>query len=374
MTRQICIILVLGLLSTMYIHAQSFPWQRPLNIAWSNDGKTFNNTAIYQDSAGVPSVIRVNGDTLLCAFQWFRTPLNSITWDKVAVKFSYNLGANWSEPTPIQIAGLPIGFQRPFDPTLVKLSNDSIRMYFSSSAGTPNIGLDSTVNTYSAISHDGINYIFESNPRVDEISNRVIDPAVIQFKQNFHFIAPIGSPQQGAYHYVSPDGINFTKVSDISSDPSHNWTGNFTLIDTNEIRFYGSSNQSIWYNSSNNGGVWNGYTNTNIFGGGDPSVLKISDSMYMMIYVGPQYPTGLLSYNQNSITTLYPNPAEDVLYINVHPDMQGSNYAIYSVDGRFIHKGTLSNSIETISTFNILNGNYLFLCNNSVQLFSIHKK
>jgi hypothetical protein len=189
--------------------AQGNPWNRPLMIAWSSDGQFFNAPAIFQDSSGVPSAVRWTGDTLVCAFQWFRQPIGSPSWDRVAVKFSFDNGLHWTGPTPIVINGLPPNYQRPFDPTLAVTSGDSLRIYFSSSSGMIP-GSDSSINTYSAISADGIHYAFEPNPRVDHPSRRVIDPAVIYFNGSWQYSAPAGAPQEGAYHYTSSDGLNFT--------------------------------------------------------------------------------------------------------------------------------------------------------------------
>ena len=116
---------------------QAQPWERPLMQAWSADGVTFSAPSIFQDSSGVPSVIRWKPDTLICAFQWFRQPMGSPSWDRVAVKFSYDDGQSWTTPEPILVNSLPLGYQRPFDPTLVKLGGDSLRIYFSSSATPP---------------------------------------------------------------------------------------------------------------------------------------------------------------------------------------------------------------------------------------------
>jgi Secretion system C-terminal sorting domain len=308
-------LLILSLLGNLQSIAQTFPWQQPLNIAWSTDGITFNTPSVFQDSAGVPSVIRWKGDTLIATFQWFRQPNPSPTWDRVAVKFSYDNGLNWTTPTPITISGMPSGYQRPFDPTLIAMGNDSVRIYFSSSATMPAV-LDSTIDTHSAVSTDGVNYTFELNPRVNVLNNRVIDPAVIYFKSSYHYSSPIGSPQQGSYHYVSPDGVNFTAVPNIPSDNFHNWTGNFMVKDTSELRFYGAGSAGIWYNHSSNAGVWNGYVNTNIQGG-DPTVLRVDTNNYLMIFVGAPYPTAI---NENSNLDdsfyIYPNPTKDL--VNIH--------------------------------------------------------
>ena len=85
------------------------PWNNPLNMAWSADGTNFTASSVFQDSSGVPCVARWKGDTLICAFQWFRQPMNSPSWDRVAVKFSYDAGTTWEEPIPIIISGFDIG-------------------------------------------------------------------------------------------------------------------------------------------------------------------------------------------------------------------------------------------------------------------------
>jgi hypothetical protein len=295
----------------------SQPWRNPLMTAYSSDGITFSTPALFQDSSGVPSAIRWKGDTLICVFQLFRQPVGSGTWDKVAVKFSYNNGTDWTMPVPIVVNGIPQTYQRPFDPAIVVIQNDSLRIYFSSSNGMPPPGGDSIINTYSARSGDGINYFFEPGARVDQPSNRVIDPSVVYFNNSWHYIAPIGAPQQGAYHYVSPDGLNFSIVPNIPSDPLHNWTGNYMVNGITDLRFYGTGVPYLWYNSTPNGGVWSGYVNTNI-SGGDPTVVKISNSNYLIIFTGAPY-TGITKLDEVAdsfqLFQNFPNPFNPVTKI-----------------------------------------------------------
>src|ERR1043165_1279667 len=85
------------------LHADAQPWKNPLMIAWSADGATFGTPTVFQDSSGVPCAIRWHGDTLIAVFQWFRLPNPSPSWDRVAVKFSYNNGVNWTQPVPIVV-------------------------------------------------------------------------------------------------------------------------------------------------------------------------------------------------------------------------------------------------------------------------------
>lgn len=320
-------------------YSQSPPWESPLKISRSADGTVFDEPAIFQDSSGVPSVIRWHGDTLICAFQWFRLPVNTPTWDRVAVKFSYDLGLNWTQPVPIIVDGLPANYQRPFDPTLAVFGGDSIRIYFSSSDGFPMGGLSAIVNTYSAKSADGIHFTFEPDPRVDEPSNRVIDPAVIRFNQLWHYAAPVGSPQAGAYHYISNDGVHFTAVPPIDSDPQHNWTGNYMVDSPQELRFYGNGPDGIWYNTSPNGGMWNGYVTTNIRGG-DPSAIRISQDQYLMIYVGEPYTVATREAAEDpDRISIFPNPASNMAQISYLVEHPGDiSVTAFDASGKLIRR------------------------------------
>ena len=350
-------LILLFILTASQLQAQ-FPWENPLVIASSSDGITFNNSTVFQDSSGVPSAISWKGDTLICVFQWFRLPNPSSSWDKVAVKFSYDNGISWTEPTPIVINGLPTQYQRPFDPTLVKfLNSDSLRLYYSSSDGMPMGGLDSTVNTYSAVSADGINYTFEPNPRVDVLNLKVIDPAVIYFNNSWHYTSPYGAPQDGANHYVSPDGLNFSAAPVIPSDNAHNWTGNLMVENNTELRFYGSGTL-IWYNSTAHGGTWNGYINTNIQGG-DPTVVKLSDSSYIMIYVGaPNFTALQTQAATNTEYLIYPNPTANLIYIQSSSPQELTVYRIFNKSGQLVLSGKVQNK-SFISLSGLESGLYL---------------
>jgi hypothetical protein len=318
--------------------SQSGPWNNPLRIASSLNGTTFSSSQIYQDSAGVPCVIKWKGDTLICVFQWFRQPIGSPTWDKVAVKFSYNNGVNWTPPQPVTFIGMPSGFQRPFDPTIVTFSGDSIRMYFSSSESVP--PGDSGICTYSAKSKNGITYYFEPWSRVKVIGRSVIDPAVTYFNGLWRYTAPVGAPHEGAYYYTSADGLNFTFIGIIPSDNMHNWTGNLMLENSSEMRFYGSG-INLWYNRTTNGTNWLGYINTNLTGG-DPSVLKISENNYIAIYVGLPYTTGIennTNYTDFKIVGVFPNPFNSSAVIKFYMEISGNiKINIYDIRGRFITK------------------------------------
>lgn len=306
--------LIIALLLTQvaaFAQPNGGPWQSGLRIARSIDGRSFGQWQLFQDSSGVPSAVRWKGDTMVCAFQWFREPRTAPTWDRVAVKFSYDAGLTWTEPVPIVVKDFPAGYQRPFDPTLAVVDG-RLRLYFSSSDGLPMGGLTSIVNTYSAISSDGVTYAFEPGTRYDVADRPVIDPAVIRFNGLWHYCAPIGAPQEGAYHAVSSDGLDFTPVPPYPSDAQHNWTGNFMMVSDSTLRFYGSGPR-LWYAESKDGAKWSAYNDINI-NGGDPTVVRVGPTEWFIIYVGPRQTTDL-NAQVETIPTIAPNPIDGSLRI-----------------------------------------------------------
>ncbi|MFZ1322045.1 MAG: T9SS type A sorting domain-containing protein [Ignavibacteria bacterium] len=327
------------------------PWQHPLKICRSIDGTTFSDIKTFQDSAGVPCVINPSEGNLISAFQWFRQPVGSDTWDRVAIKFSSDYGITWTEPQPIVINGLPLDFQRPFDPALAISDNGKLRMYFSSGQ---NLILDTSINTYSAISDDGVNFNFEPNIRFSLPDRPVIDPAVIKFNGLWHLVNPATMSTTGAYHNVSGNGLDFMRVPDIVSDQQHSWIGNFMIKDSAELRFYGSG-MRIWYSSSPNGGIWSSFLNTNIMGG-DPSVVKLSDNNYLMIYTGPPYP---VSVNENNLLLNgfelyqnYPNPFNPETVINYELRVTGDvELKVYGVFGNEV--STLVNEKQITGSYSV---------------------
>ena len=100
------------------------PWNRDLYILESTNGLSFGNVRRFVEHAGVPTAVRDEQDRLIAAFQWFPFD-NQDCFDRVAVSFSHDNGKNWSRPQAISVDGLPEGFMRPFDPTLVMLDDGS---------------------------------------------------------------------------------------------------------------------------------------------------------------------------------------------------------------------------------------------------------
>src|SRR6185295_4962275 len=156
---------------------------------------------------------------------------NDADFDKVAVHFSSDEGRTWTPPQVIRLEGLPAGMRFPFDPTLVPLPDGRVRLYFTSLKGR-RFDEDRPA-IYSAISKDGIDYVFEPGTRFGVEGRPVIDCAVALHDGVFHLFAPDNGtqlrpgnqpgdespedrPRAGvAYHATSNDGLNFTRAADV---------------------------------------------------------------------------------------------------------------------------------------------------------------
>ncbi len=260
------------------------PWERDLVIRRSLDGgDSFPGAQLFERASGVPSLVADLRGRLWAAFQWF--PSGSPHFDRVAVKWSDDGGWSWSTPVPVVVDGLPAGHQRPFDPTLALLPDGRLRLYFSSSPSGTRF-LDGSVGTYSALSEDGVRYVFEPGARFTSEGRPVIDPAAARLGDHWHLTAPIGSPAEGAYHAVSRDGVLFERAPDIPSVGGVNWTGNL-ITHGRGLRFYGTTGadaRGAWWSESADGFTWSDPVHLG-FPAGDPGVGDTLDGVRVMVHV-----------------------------------------------------------------------------------------
>lgn len=258
--------------------SQNGPWNEDLYFTKSNDGTNFGKRNLFIEAAGVPSITQDSKGKLIAAFQWFPKE-DTKHFDQVALVTSKDNGETWTKPQPMKIADFPSYYQRPFDPTVVALPNGKIRMYFTSAT------YSSVSSIFSAISNDGINYIFETGRRYSVSNKMVIDSTAGKLGDTWHMIGSFDSPEaQGSgYHATSKDGLKFVKAAYINFGKDNICIGNILVL-SKTFRFYGSGFK-IWWTSSKNGNQWSNPVNTNVEGG-DPAIVKLPNSEYLMIYVG----------------------------------------------------------------------------------------
>src|SRR6185295_14728125 len=177
--------------------------------------------------AGVPTLARLKDGRLISAFQHFLKN-DDRNFDRVAVRFSSDEGRTWTTASPIVVEGIEAGLARPFDPTLVPLPDGRVRLYFTSNR-SPDFRR-STPEIYSAISTNGIHYVFEPGVRFGVDGRIVIDCAAVWHQGVFHLFVPdngtaedfMSGPQRHepprggrGYHATSSDGLKFTRVDDV---------------------------------------------------------------------------------------------------------------------------------------------------------------
>lgn len=276
--------------------SQNGPWNNDVLIyRVSTDGKTEKLGTF--ERAGVPTVARLNDGRLLAAFQHFPAD-DQRNFDRVAASFSSDEGKTWTKPQPIVVDGMEEGLARPFDPTLVPLPDGRVRLYF-----TSNRSRDfrlSTPQIYSAISSDGVRYTFEPGVRFGVEGRIVIDCAVVLHQGMFHLYSPDNGavhefqnnqdnhepPRAGTgYHATSTDGLNFTRVDDVTlAGPDVRWLGN-AQSDGKTITFF-ATGRGVLTATSADGVSWKPSGHFDIMGA-DPGAVASKEGGWIILATGP---------------------------------------------------------------------------------------
>ena len=247
--------------------------------------------------AGVPSLARLNDGRLIAAFQHFPEN-NARQFDRVAVSFSSDSGITWTDPQPIEIAGMEAGLSRSFDPTLLPLPDGRVRLYFTSNS-SPDFRR-STPRIYSAISADGVNYQFEPGVRFSVDDHIVIDCAVALHEGVFHLFAPdngtveeFGRAMQGGgappsdrgFHATSVDGLSFQRQPDITGKGQNKFLG--CAVSFGEWLLFFGSGPGPWPLRSGDGQSWQEPRVSMRIPGADPGAVALADGTWLILSTTP---------------------------------------------------------------------------------------
>jgi hypothetical protein len=277
------------------------PWDQDVLVHRIDTNGVAQRVAVFE-RAGVPTLAR-RKEKLIAAHQHFPES-DDANFDKVAVRFSSDDGRTWTQPQVIQLDGLPEGMRFPFDPTLVPLPDGRVRLYFTSVRGRR---IDEhRPAIYSAISTNGVDYVFEPGARFAIEGRPVIDCAVVLHKGVFHLYAPdngtrmpgprseAGVPEERprvgiGYHATSKDGLKFTREKDVSIGGGRfRWLGN-AQSDGNVITFYGTADGpgGRWIATSKDGVEWKLDERVVRSVGADPGAVTLRDGSLLVVGTGP---------------------------------------------------------------------------------------
>jgi hypothetical protein len=303
---------------------QAGPWDQDVLVHRVSKDGAADRLATFERS-GVPTIARMKDGRLIAAHQHF--PENDPdNFDKVAVRFSENEGRTWTPPQVIQVAGLPDGMRFPFDPTLVRLPDGRVRLYFTSLRGRT--FQQDVPAIFSAISTDGVRYTVEPGVRFAVAGRPVVDCAVVLHKGVFHLFVPDngtqlprgrggnppdvqGPPPGTAYHATSGDGLQFAREDDVRISGNRRWLGS-AQSDGEVITFFGSAapgppgmmrppepgrgavgagmpRGSIWRATSEGGVSWKLLDDWR-GPGADPGAVSTKDGAWIVVSTGPPRP------------------------------------------------------------------------------------
>ncbi len=266
-------------LQTFKPQGEDLTWSEiTLYKATSADGKTFGSPEVFVEGGGVPSVTTAADGTTVAVFQWFGEDSGEC-YGQVAARIIKDGVASAIEP--IHIKDFP-SIQSPYDPTITTTADGKYRLFFT----THELGMGKTFYYGSAISDDGINYVYEEGKRFISTQSSVVDGSEVRVGDTWYMLAARAKENGKAFDAISTDGKNFTEVTSNRSSEMY-WVGNM-VNDDGTIRFYGSYNGYIGYSSTTDGKVWTDPVATNIQGGGDPGITVTEDGTYMIIYAEPK--------------------------------------------------------------------------------------
>lgn len=272
------------------------PQDRDVLVHRVTPGGEVTHIATFERS-GVPCIVSLGGDRLMAAHQWFPADIPE-QFDHIAVHFSEDGGQTWGEPTPIEVQGLPVRTRFPFDPTIVRLDDGRLRMYFTSMQGR--IMSQSTPWIGSAISSDGIRWTFERGRRFEVEGSPTIDCAVARLGATWHMIVPFKDKERaGAYHAQSRDGLLFDRQPDLAPiGLGKQWLG-CLVARQDTLRFYGTSiikqlsvaarNAGLWTADLQQDGSWKAGPSLKV-PGADPGVVELEDGTLVVVTTGPARP------------------------------------------------------------------------------------
>jgi len=253
------------------------PYRDKVTYATSTDLVNWQPSgAILAEHASVPGAVIKDG----IIYVYFVDVSQNGIKEQLGMVKSADQGQSWSEPTTLSISGL--GNKATADPAPLLLEDGSIRLfYFDINESRINklpIDQEPLNQIYSAISEDGINFSQEEGVRFTKIG--AFDPDVEKMGEIYRmYVGDLKGNR--VLSATSEDGLTFTEegtaysggaVPDVFYDDGTYYL--FTAgIDT------ATSTDGITFSATGRH-----FSDPNYMVTADPSVVKIADGSYLMIY------------------------------------------------------------------------------------------
>lgn len=264
-------------------------WSSRLLFATSTDGLTWTRTdELITDQANVPSAVVKEGRIFVYFVTWAEELRNQI-----AIAISNDGGKSW-----VFKEVLINGRQgNPTDPDVVLLEDGRFRLYFTSQIPTV-----SEIQTFSAISDDGITFTLEEGTRISAVEDGadVVNVKVMDIGDTLHLYGLNEYGPDGLYHATSSDGLTFTKQdiieekmilsSAIALDEGYRFygfrhTGSKYVKYSFEIDSWTSEDGFTWVMDEGARLVFDGSSDMEKNFVKDPAVVQLEDGIYMMFYI-----------------------------------------------------------------------------------------
>lgn len=246
-----------------------------LYVATSDDGITFENSEVFVEGAGVPTVTTGPDGTLVALFNWFPEEYDKKTYNKVAVKLSTDNGATWTDPQIICLTDYPEEIQGPFDPTITTTEDGLYRLFYT----THVLGQEEQFYYGSATSEDGIHYTFEEGERFVYEDENIVDSSIVRVDDTWYMLAPLALQGGKAVDAVSTDGLMFEASTSNREDlEKFAWVGNMVNVD-GTVYFYGNGH----FSTTEDGKTWTALKAINLQSG-DPGITYTSEGTFVILY------------------------------------------------------------------------------------------
>lgn len=188
-------------------------------ITFSESSTSFPEGTLVAEGASVPDLLVCHTDSEACKkgeFLIYFVDAQTLTTPNVedlSVVRSTDGGKTWSERETINIEGKPDAALPAVDPSLVQLSDGSLRLYVAFFDMRPDRDPSAEHEVLSAVSSDGITFTVEDGVRLSK--STLTDPEVIHVNDTWYMFYSLGRESGLA---ISGDGLNFEDQGELDVD------------------------------------------------------------------------------------------------------------------------------------------------------------